>query len=67
MAGSSSDQADRALVLGVSAAKIDRLLVETKIAAAGGNRKAKSRLAGLLYSSILTPHGGYRHISPDAH
>jgi hypothetical protein len=21
----------------------------------------KSRLAGLLYSSILTPHGGYRH------
>jgi hypothetical protein len=30
------DQADRLLVLGVSAATIDRLLVETKIAAAGG-------------------------------
>jgi hypothetical protein len=28
------DQADRALVLGVSAATIDRLLIETKIAAA---------------------------------
>jgi hypothetical protein len=23
--------------------------------------KRKSRLAGLLYSSILTPHSGYRH------
>ena len=33
------DQADRALVLGVSAATIDRLLVETKIAAAGGKRR----------------------------
>lgn len=33
------DQADRALVLGVSAAAIDRLLVETKIAAAGGKRR----------------------------
>src|SRR3984957_11329467 len=33
------DQADRVLVLGVSAATIDRLLVETKIAAAGGKRR----------------------------
>src|SRR6202161_851401 len=33
------DQAGRALVLGVSAATIDRLLVETKIAAAGGKRR----------------------------
>src|SRR3954470_2200567 len=33
------DQADRALVLRVSAATIDRLLVETKIAAAGGKRR----------------------------
>src|ERR1700742_4708715 len=33
------DLADRALVLGVSAATIDRLLVETKIAAAGGKRR----------------------------
>lgn len=33
------DQADRALVLGASAATIDRLLVETKIAAAGGKRR----------------------------
>jgi hypothetical protein len=33
------DQADRVLVLGVSAATIDRLLVETKIAAAGGERR----------------------------
>ncbi|WP_375784864.1 transposase family protein [Bradyrhizobium sp. Pha-3] len=33
------DQADRALVLGVSAATIDRLLVETKLAAAGGKRR----------------------------
>src|SRR6202158_5351220 len=33
------DQADRLLVLGVSAATIDRLLVETKIAAAGGKRR----------------------------
>jgi hypothetical protein len=33
------DQADRALVLGVSTATIDRLLVETKIAAAGGKRR----------------------------
>lgn len=33
------DQADRAMVLGVSAATIDRLLVETKIAAAGGKRR----------------------------
>src|SRR5437764_10360067 len=33
------DQADRALVLGVSAATIDRLLVATKIAAAGGKRR----------------------------
>jgi hypothetical protein len=33
------DQAGRALVLGVSAATIDRLLVETKIAAAGGRRR----------------------------
>ena len=33
------DRADRALVLGVSAATIDRLLVETKIAAAGGKRR----------------------------
>ncbi len=33
------DQADQALVLGVSAATIDRLLVETKIAAAGGKRR----------------------------
>ena len=33
------DQADRALVLGVSAATIDRLLVGTKIAAAGGKRR----------------------------
>ena len=33
------DHADRALVLGVSAATIDRLLVETKIAAAGGKRR----------------------------
>lgn len=32
-------QADRALVLGVSAATIDRLLVETKISAAGGKRR----------------------------
>ncbi|RQH13054.1 hypothetical protein [Bradyrhizobium sp. RP6] len=35
------DQADRALVLGVSAATIDRLLVETKIAAAGGKRRRR--------------------------
>src|SRR6201988_1209553 len=33
------DQAARALVLGVSPATIDRLLVETKIAAAGGKRR----------------------------
>src|SRR5260221_3518879 len=33
------DQAGRALVLAVSAATIDRLLVETKIAAAGGKRR----------------------------
>lgn len=33
------DQADRALVLGASAATIDRLLVEAKIAAAGGKRR----------------------------
>jgi hypothetical protein len=33
------NQADRELVLGVSAATIDRLLVETKIAAAGGKRR----------------------------
>src|SRR5260370_6191634 len=33
------DQTDRVLVLGVSAATIDRLLVETKIAAAGGKRR----------------------------
>src|SRR3984885_3389397 len=33
------DQAGRALVLGVSAATIDRLLVETKIAASGGKRR----------------------------
>lgn len=33
------DQADRALVLGASAATIDRLLVETKIAAAGSKRR----------------------------
>lgn len=33
------DQADRALVLGGSAATIDRLPVETKIAAAGGKRR----------------------------
>jgi hypothetical protein len=33
------DQGDRALVLGVSAATIDRLLVETKTAAAGGKRR----------------------------
>jgi hypothetical protein len=33
------DQADRALVLGVSAATIDHLLVETKIAAGGGKRR----------------------------
>lgn len=33
------DQTDRALVLGVSAATIDRLLVDTKIAAAGGKRR----------------------------
>src|SRR6202795_882511 len=33
------DQADRVLVLGVSAATIDRLLVETNIAAAGGERR----------------------------
>jgi hypothetical protein len=32
-------QVDRAPVLGVSAATIDRLLVETKIAAAGGKRR----------------------------
>ncbi len=30
---------DRALVLGISAATIDRLLVETKVAAAGGKRR----------------------------
>src|SRR5271168_361624 len=41
------NQADRELVLGVSAATIDRLLVETKIAAAGGKR----RRAG-FYSAI---------------
>src|SRR6201989_2462813 len=35
----SADQAGPALVLGVSAATIDRLLVETKIAAAGGKRR----------------------------
>lgn len=33
------DQADRALVLGVGPATIDRLLVETKIVAAGGKRR----------------------------
>ena len=33
------NKADRELVLGVSAATIDRLLVETKIAAAGGKRR----------------------------
>jgi hypothetical protein len=33
------DQAGRVLVLGVSAATIDRLLFETKIAAAGGKRR----------------------------
>jgi hypothetical protein len=33
------DQTDRELVLGVSAATIDRLLVATKIAAAGGKRR----------------------------
>ncbi len=33
------NEADRALVLGISAATIDRLLVETKIAAAGGKRR----------------------------
>src|SRR6201992_1029866 len=33
------DKAGRALVLGVSAATIERLLVETKIAAAGGKRR----------------------------
>ena len=33
------DQANRALALGVSAATIDRLPVETKIAAAGGKRR----------------------------
>ncbi|MGY3621983.1 integrase catalytic domain-containing protein [Bradyrhizobium sp. USDA 10063] len=33
------DQTDRALVLGVSAATIDRLLVETKTAATGGKRR----------------------------
>src|SRR5258705_12211927 len=33
------DQADRVLVLDVSAATVDRLLVETKIAAAGGKRR----------------------------
>jgi hypothetical protein len=33
------DPADRTPVLGVSAATIDRLLVETKIAAAGGKRR----------------------------
>ena len=33
------DAADRALVLSVSAATIDRLLVDTKIAAAGGKRR----------------------------
>jgi hypothetical protein len=26
----------------------------------GSTAKRKSRLAGLLYSSILTPHSGYR-------
>src|SRR3982075_1383181 len=41
------DQGGRALVLAVSAATIDRLLVETKIAAAGGKR----RRAG-FYSAI---------------
>ena len=33
------DKAQRALVLGVSAATIDRLLIDTKIAAAGGKRR----------------------------
>ena len=33
------DRADRALVLDVNAATIDRLLVDTKIAAAGGKRR----------------------------
>ena len=32
-------KADRALVLGVSAATIDRLLIDTKVAAAGGRRR----------------------------
>src|SRR3981189_3672198 len=41
------DQADQVLVLGVSAATIDRLLVATKIAAAGG----KSRRVG-FYSAV---------------
>jgi hypothetical protein len=31
--------ADRALVLGVSAATIDRLLIDTRIAASGGRRR----------------------------
>jgi hypothetical protein len=32
------DQADRGLALGVSAATMDRLMVETKIGVAGGGR-----------------------------
>ena len=33
------DKADRALVLGISAATIDRLLIDTRVAAAGGKRQ----------------------------
>src|SRR5260370_6819032 len=40
------DQSDRVLVLGVSAATIDRLLFETKIAAAGGKRRRVGLYSG---------------------
>lgn len=45
------DQADRALVLAVSAATIDRLLVETKIAAAGGRPAGRLLFGGTAGSS----------------
>src|SRR5258707_5379235 len=62
------DQADRVLVLGVSAATIDRLLVETKIAAAGGKRRRGGlyfavrggRPGRALYDRTRSPPGGLR-------
>src|SRR5260370_16826036 len=63
------NQADRELVLGVSAATIDRLLVETKIAAAGGKRRRVGFYSAVrpqcpipAFHDCPTPPPGFPHV-----